>query len=109
MFETKNLDKISPWMEDPRAEALDLVVLQEVAGLQNLPCMDSICSCGACALKEFAFDEDTDFFEYKVLGDWAGDSHLVQVILLEDLVADFVCATRSDKRCVEVSFRNKTL
>ena len=100
----KNLDKLSLWMEDSRGEALDIVVLQEVAGMHAYKFKES-----SLGLTEFTADDDSELFDYHILGTYDNDSHLAQVILLDEHVVDHITSARSGGRCVEVSFRHKAL
>ena len=80
-------------------EALDVVVLQEVGGLREIKCKESS---GLGSLRELSFPEESELVDYRVFGTWEGDSHLSQMILLDESVVDSVIATHAGRRCVEV-------
>ena len=74
-------------MEGPVTEALDVVVLQEVGGLREIKCKESS---GLGSLRELSFPEESELVDYRVFGTWEGDSHLSQMILLDESVVDSV-------------------
>ena len=61
------------------------------------------------SLRELSFHEESELVDYRVFGTWEGDSHLSQMILLDESVVDSIIATHGGRSCVEVLFSHRVL
>ena len=104
----KNLEKLDVWMEEPREESLDIVVLQEVAALHDFQIKREP-SLKSMQLQEFVVGEDSELVDYRVYGTCDVDSHLGQVILLDNHVVDHVKSGYVGGRCIDVTFHHAIL
>ena len=103
------MDRLGLWLEGPREEALDILVLQEVAGLQgiqrgpeaaDLRLLELEADSSLLPLMRVQASEDSELNEYIILGTHKLDSHLGQVILLDEQVVDFIISGSAGKRSI---------
>ncbi|CAE7860130.1 Usp17lb, partial [Symbiodinium sp. KB8] len=87
---------------------LDILVLQEVAGLQRIQVKTGSSEAGA-SLKEYAVGDESELYDYRIFGSIDTDSYLGQVIVLDEDIVDHVTSTKSGRRCIEVSFVHQAL
>ena len=102
----RSLDNLNQWLEVPRTETMDIVVLQEVGGIHRFDTLQQI---PGGTLKELLLPEDSELSHYHVIGAVDVESHLSQVMLLDKDVCDCVHWACSGKRIVELCFRHVTL
>ena len=103
----KSLERLGHWLEYSQSCSVDVAFLQEVAGLHGIKQRDP--NIEDVGLAEFEFGEDNELHDYRVLGSCGVESHLSQVILLDELVVDHLVPAKSGRRCVEVTFVHKIL
>ena len=113
----RTLERFNLWLEGARTEVLDILALQEVAGLHLISGHD-----GAAGLKLRSFDDaltppllgieadaDSELSGYIIFGSHQLESHLGQVILVDEQSLDFVVSGRSGRRCISVTFQHAFL
>ena len=96
---------------------LDVLVLQEVAGLHAI---NEEFGAGGLRLREaaeglsahlkaFEAAEDTELADFLMFGAHSLESHLGQVILLDEQSVDYVISGHAGKRCIYLTYRHSVL
>ena len=102
----RSLDDVGEWLGLPRAECMDVVLLQEVGGIRETHIAQDV---PGGLLKEVSVPEDSELVHYHVLSALCLESHLSQVILIDRGLCDVVRWGSCGKRTLEVCFSHGSL